>query len=124
MTAPRLPWIAIACAIVIASVPYSQGGWLKRRIYTGIPGTSITNLYGTNDLGQVVFPNSPTSVDTIPVLPLTGPFVAEAQPGITNNYGSWTPGYLEPPQTGDYRFWINGDDTAELWLTFDPATPA
>ncbi len=37
-------------------------------------------------------------------------------------YGSRVRGYVHPPQTGDYTFWMAADDEAELWLstTEDP----
>ena len=52
-------------------------------------------------------------------------------PGITNqitsletrdlgdNYGERIRGYLCPPQTGAYTFFIAGDDAVELWLSTD-----
>src|SRR5207244_10091900 len=35
------------------------------------------------------------------------------------NYGSYIRGYLEPPQTGPYTFWISSDDDAEFRLSTD-----
>lgn len=32
-------------------------------------------------------------------------------------YGSRIRGYVHPPQTGDYTFWMAADDEAELWLS-------
>ena len=36
-----------------------------------------------------------------------------------NNYGDRLYGWLKPDQTGDYTFWIAGDDLSELWLSTD-----
>jgi len=36
---------------------------------------------------------------------------------IGDNYGSRMRGYLCPPQSGNYTFYIAGDDAAELWLS-------
>jgi hypothetical protein len=36
---------------------------------------------------------------------------------VDNAYGSRIRGYLCPPQTGSYTFWISGDDGTELWLS-------
>jgi regulation of enolase protein 1 (concanavalin A-like superfamily) len=36
-----------------------------------------------------------------------------------NNYGDREFGWLKPDQTGDYTFWIAGDDLCELWLSTD-----
>jgi hypothetical protein len=38
------------------------------------------------------------------------------------SYGSRIRGYLLPPETGDYIFWLSADDTGELWLS-DSAEP-
>jgi hypothetical protein len=40
-----------------------------------------------------------------------------------DNYGTRARGYLYPPATGDYTFWIAGDDECQLWLSTndDPA---
>lgn len=42
---------------------------------------------------------------------------------VGDNYGSRIKGYICPPQTGNYTFWIAGDDYAELWLSTD-ASPS
>ncbi len=36
-----------------------------------------------------------------------------------NNYGDRLIGWLKPEQSGDYTFWISGDDLSELWLSTD-----
>jgi len=36
-----------------------------------------------------------------------------------DNYGDRLFGWLKPEQTGDYTFWIAGDDLSELWLSTD-----
>jgi len=40
-----------------------------------------------------------------------------------DNFGSRVRGYLTAPTSGDYTFWISGDDDCELWLSTgeDPA---
>ncbi|MBA2250979.1 MAG: T9SS type A sorting domain-containing protein, partial [Chitinophagaceae bacterium] len=43
----------------------------------------------------------------------------EAPSNIGDNYGARIRGYLCPPQTGNYTFWIAGDNGAELWLSTD-----
>jgi len=42
--------------------------------------------------------------------------------GVTNfgdNYGERVRGYLVPPTTGNYYFWIAANSTAELWISND-----
>ncbi len=41
----------------------------------------------------------------------------EAPANIADFYASRMKGWLMPPVTGDYVFWIAADDTAELWLS-------
>ena len=36
-----------------------------------------------------------------------------------DNYGTYVRGYLYPPGTGNYTFWIASDDQSELWLSTD-----
>ena len=43
----------------------------------------------------------------------------EAPTNTDDNYGSRMKGWLMPPVTGDYVFWIASDDTGELWLSSD-----
>ncbi len=102
-----------------------QAGLLKRYIYSNFTGTAVTNLFGTNDLGVVVFPHSPDGFERIPADSYYGPFYAESvySSAGQNLYGSWTPGYVEPPETGNYVFYLSGDDETQLWLTSDPADP-
>ncbi len=33
------------------------------------------------------------------------------------HFGSRIRGYLHPPKTGEYVFWVAADDQAELWLS-------
>jgi hypothetical protein len=43
----------------------------------------------------------------------------EGPRGFDDNYGSRIRGYICPPVTGNYTFWISSDDDAELWLSPD-----
>jgi hypothetical protein len=36
----------------------------------------------------------------------------------SDNYGTRIHGFLTPPVTGDYTFWIASDNTSELWLSY------
>lgn len=42
----------------------------------------------------------------------------QTNPG-EDNYGQWLRGWILPPETGDYTFWIAADDLAELRLSTD-----
>ena len=41
----------------------------------------------------------------------------EGPSNVADNYGSRIRGYICPPQTGLYIFWIASDDNSELWLS-------
>jgi hypothetical protein len=41
----------------------------------------------------------------------------EAPTNVADFYASRMKGWLVPPVTGDYVFWISADDMAELWLS-------
>ena len=41
---------------------------------------------------------------------------------IDDNYGSRMKGWLKPPMTGDYTFWIASGNQGELWLSTDSSS--
>jgi len=94
-----------------AALPESSVPGEVQIYYWGdIPGTSVEALTSTE-----AFPNSPDSTELL----------AELR-GATNrgdNYGSLVRGYILPPTTGLYTFWVSGDDETEFWLSpsNDPA---
>ncbi|MBN8249194.1 MAG: lamin tail domain-containing protein, partial [Verrucomicrobia bacterium] len=83
---------------------------LLREVFQGIGGTAVSDL-----TGAPAYPASPTS---------TG-YVAdfEAPTDVLEEYGQRLRGYLVPPVSGQYTFWIASDDGGELWLSTDD-TPA
>ncbi len=79
-------------------------------IWTGIIGNSISDLmYGTNYLTSV--PSRSTHLTELLEIPNTG-----------DNYGCRIRGWLKPPTTGDYTFWIASDAEGELWLSTDSSS--
>lgn len=80
---------------------------LKREVWTGLAGgQGIAEL-----TGSLYFPISPGQSG------YTQHF--EAPSGWGDNYGQRLSGYLIPPTSGDYTFWIASDDGSELWLSSD-----
>src|SRR4051812_31033926 len=100
------------CVLFCVSVINSHAGSILREVWTGISGTSVSAL-----TGDPRFPNSPTSTNYV-----TDFF--EAPTDIDDNYGQRMRGYIVPPVSGNYTFWIASDDNSELWLSTDsnPAT--
>ncbi len=80
---------------------------LKREVWTGLPdGQALSDL---------------TDYFTYPALPDVVGYTAdfEAPSGWGERYGQRLSGYVIPPASGDYTFWIASDDGGELWLSTD-----
>ncbi|MFL5751946.1 MAG: Ig-like domain-containing protein, partial [Bacteroidia bacterium] len=75
-------------------------GNITRDYWAGISGTSISSI----PLG--VTPTSTTLLN-----------IFEGPTSVGDNYGSRIRGYICPPATGNYIFWIASDDNSELWLS-------
>ena len=91
----------------------TQAGYVVRKIYdTGSDGQPLSGTAVTNLTLNSVFPDGFTQTQE-----LTEFF--DAPVDFADNYGSFVQGYFEPPQTGDYVFWIASDDNSQLWLSTD-----
>lgn len=66
-----------------------------------------------NNLSDFSFQTTPSSTSQIATF--------EGPVNIGNNYASRIRGYICPPQSGNYTFWIAADDAAELWISSDGA---
>ncbi len=76
--------------------------------WTDISGDSIADLlFATNDLTSE--PNQSTRLTNL----------LESPTNIGDNYGSQMVGWLLPPVTGTYSFWIASNDNGEFWLSTD-----
>jgi len=69
-------------------------------------GTTVADLTSNPN-----FPDNPTGTEFVPSL--------EGPVDWADNYGTRLYGWLYPPQSGDYTFWVAGDDGCELWLSTD-----
>jgi len=81
---------------------------LKREVWTNLPGggQALTEL-----TGSLFFPQSPDLTG------YTQNFKAPTSFG--DNYGQRLSGYVIPPETGNYTFWIASDDGGELSISSD-----
>ncbi len=75
-----------------------------RETWTGISGTTINSLTSNAN-----YPNNPTGRDQ--VTSLEGPI------NWADNYGTRIRGYIHPPASGSYTFWVAGDDNTDLYLS-------
>lgn len=115
----------LLAAAFLAAMPTAQAGWLKRYVYIDMPGTAVTNLLnGTNTLGEVIFPDLPSETELIPLHNQDGSWFMESMSAKGDNFGSFIPGYIEPPETGEYVFWVCGDDEVQFWLNTDSSDPS
>ncbi len=102
--------ILLALAITaISTVSKSQTcpglGSINYQKWTNITGTEVSNLTANAN-----YPNNPSSTGTLTSFQIP-------TNTSTTNYGMKVYGYICPPTTGNYVFWIASDDAAELWLS-------
>ena len=88
---------------------YVPTGGILREIWRGLQGDTIPEL-----TGQPKFKGPPDESGTISHIDSWN---------MGNSYGCRIRGYVHPPATGDYVFWVASDDDSELWLSTDD-TPA
>jgi peptidoglycan/xylan/chitin deacetylase (PgdA/CDA1 family) len=81
-------------------------GTILREYWTGISGTAISDLTSNTN-----YPNSPSGSEQLTSL--------EGTTNWADNYGTRIRGYIHPTSTGDYTFWVAGDDNTELYLSTD-----
>ncbi|UCG49832.1 MAG: hypothetical protein JSU94_08615, partial [Phycisphaerales bacterium] len=81
-------------------------GTTTREAWLNIPGTAVADL--------IASPNYPDSPDVWgQISSFEGPV------NWADDYGTRIHGFLNPPVTGTYTFWIASDDNGELWLSSD-----
>ena len=96
--------------IVPNNTPF-QPGSVGYAVYTNLSGNLLTALTGSS-----AFPYNPALEKQISLF--------EGDSGRGDNYAAVIRGYLIPPTTGNYTFWIATDDNGELYLsnTTNPAS--
>ena len=81
-------------------------GSILREYWTGILGTIVSDLTNSTN-----YPDNPSGGSE--------PTLFEAPTNWSDNYGTRMHGFVHPPTSGDYTFWIASDDSSELWLSTD-----
>jgi hypothetical protein len=79
-------------------------GKILRECWKGIGGGGVNDLRGH-------LQKKPSETSLLEVF--------EGPSSTGNDYGSRVRGYVHPPKTGKYVFWISSDDQSELWLSTD-----
>jgi mono/diheme cytochrome c family protein len=102
--------------------PVAQGAFtnstaLQTVLFTAPSIGTITREFWTNISGNAV--SSLTSAPNYPYSPSGRTFtnLFEGPTNFANNYGTRMHGYVIPPASGTYTFWIASDDNSELWLS-------
>jgi parallel beta-helix repeat protein len=80
-------------------------GGITREYWTNVSGSSVSSI--------------PVSRTPSSVTKLTS---FESPSNVGDNYGQRIRGYICVPVTGNYTFYISGDDNSELWLSSDEKT--
>ncbi len=80
--------------------PATGSGAISREVWTNVPGTQVS---------QIPVTTTPQTSDTLTSL--------EIASNAGDNYGTRVRGYITAPTTGNYTFWVAGDDNCELWLS-------
>ncbi len=99
----------ITAEYALAASAEPARGTLLFEYYWGVDGT-LSSL-----LGLPTYPDYPDGREWRTSL--------EGPTDWRDGYGTRVRGYLYPPATGDYTFWIASDDASQLWLSTDE-TPA
>lgn len=76
---------------------------------TGSIGREQWDNVTGNDIIASVLNTIPSSISMLTIF--------EAPSEVGSDYQSRIRGYICPPLTGNYTFWISGDDNSELWLS-------
>ncbi len=84
-------------------------GTISYQKWNNISGTAVSNL-----TSNINYPNNPSSSGTRTLF--------EMPNNQGNNFGLRMKGYICPPTTGNYIFWIASDDNSELWLSTNSST--
>jgi predicted esterase len=109
----RMTWIrlellaallALAAAPALCADPTQPAGTILHQVWTDVPGTAVVDL--TTDPN---YPNYPATSNQLTKF--------EAPTGVGENYGAAIRGYVFPPATGMYAFYLTADDAAELWIS-------
>jgi len=82
-------------------------GSILREVFRNISGASIGELTGASSFKE----DRPDESGLVTAF--EGPI------DIGDDYGTRIRGYVHPPLSGPYVFWIASDDTGELWLSSD-----
>jgi hypothetical protein len=91
---------------VVVRAVQSYDGFVLREWWENVPGTTINDLTSSAN-----YPDNPNSRVFLNKL--------ETPTNFKDNYGQRLRGYILPPASGSYTFWIASDDISKLYLSTD-----
>ena len=101
---PTGPLTANAATLTIPVVSTLTAGGLKREVWNSLSGGTVANLTGSSR--YPLFPDATSVASSV-----------ETASGYGDNYGERYCGWIIPPATGQYKFYIASDDASEVWLS-------
>ncbi len=124
------PWNKPPGAYTLTATPYSEpraGGTAGTSLTIGFTiepppsecsasGTILREYWGGvqgDHVSDIPLDREPTSMNQLTIF--------EGPENIGRDYGTRIRGYIFPPSSGDYRFYIASNDHSELWLSSDDA---
>ncbi len=121
MRSKYLQKLAATALTTSLGVGVGLAGNLDQLNYVGVSGTMVSELR-TVPANAAIFPQTPWDLAPYielmnPALPTPPPTFVATTGGNPQNSATWLRGYIEPPQTGAYTFWVNGSADAEFWLS-------
>jgi hypothetical protein len=102
-----LVWLLMLPLSWAATAQAQTTNGLLREVYDGVSDVTLASL-----LSLPSFPDHPTSSGL-----LSNGF--EAPTNVADYYGQRLRGYVIPPTSGNYVFWIASDDNSALYLSTD-----
>jgi hypothetical protein len=90
--------------LALTSTATVTAGGLRREVWNGVGGNAVGDL-----TSRLTYPQLPDVTQT-----LTS---AETPQSYGDSYGQRLTGWIIPPTTGQYKFYIAADDGSELWLS-------
>jgi uncharacterized protein YjiK len=96
---------AVSPAVTVTLTACTGSGSITGEGYTNVTGSQVADLTANPN-----YPSNPS---------VTVPLSSFEYSTVGDNYGARLRGYICAPQTGNYTFYIAGDDQAGLWLSTD-----
>ena len=103
--------VASASSLFAAEAPVLSYGFAKAEFFKGISGTAVDALLAADSY----LANKPDETRFISGF--------DTPNGYGDNYGARVTGYIIPPTSGDYDFFIRSDDASQLFLSTSEKAP-